>query len=124
VHKRDPAAGCAESGSLIDQAITGVSAGVEGAIEVGHPITDMVDSGPPALQEFCDGTGRIQRSEKLDFAFAERQRNNGRAVGSLGGMRHQPQHVAVECERCLEIRHGDTDVSDSGLVRHRFKVIR
>jgi thioredoxin 1 len=124
VHEGNAATACSDSRSLIDQAITRLLAGVERPIEVGHPIADVMDSRPPALQKFCDGTGGIQGGKELDRALSERQRDDGGTVGDLGGMGHETEDVAIKGECRLEIRHGDTDVSDPGLVGHRFKVIR
>ena len=61
-----------------------------------------------------------ERREQLDLGIPEGERLDGRAIGHLGRMWLEPEDVAVEAERCLEIGNCYTDVRNAGAVSHRL----
>ena len=89
---------------------------VEGGVEIGDAVADVVDAGTTALEKLRDRTVRGERSEQLDLRLPERQRHDGRAVGLLGGMRGEAEHIPIERERRVDVGHGDSDMRNAGAI--------
>lgn len=112
-----PIAG-AETRNLVHEPIAGLPAGGERGVKIGHAIADMVDAWAATREKFRDGALGLQRGEELHLRFAERQRDNACSIGGFGRMRLQAEHVTIKPERCVEIGHGDSDMSYPGVVSH------
>lgn len=105
-------------GHLVHEPVAAAAAGFERLVEVGNAVTNVMDAGAATLEKFCDGTARVAGGQQLDLALPEREGNDGSAVGVLGRMGCEPQHIPVERQRGFDIRHGDAHVGDAGLVGH------
>jgi hypothetical protein len=81
----------AATGYLIDQAVSGGARAVEGGIEVGHTVADVVDARSALRQEPGDRTVGVDGLEQLDVHVAERQAYDGGAVGPLTGAGLRPR---------------------------------
>lgn len=103
---------------LVHQTVSLPAAGLEGLVEVGDAVTNVMDTGAAALEEFRDGTVGVARGKKLDLALPQRQGNYCGAVGVLGRMGCESQDIPIECQSGFDIRHGDTHMGDAGLVGH------
>jgi thioredoxin 1 len=118
MHKRNPAPGGSLSRDLVHQAIAGRAAGLERSIEVGNPVTDMMDAGPPPGEKFADRALRAERRKQLDLRVSEGERHDGGAIGDFRRTRLDSEDVTVEGERGLELGNGYTDVRDAGAISH------
>jgi thioredoxin 1 len=118
MHKRNPASGRSLSRDLVHQAITGRAAGLECSIEVGNPVTDMMDAGPPLGEKLADRALRAERRKQLDLGVSEGERHDGGSIGDLRRVRFDSEDVAVEGERGLELGNCYTDVRDAGAISH------
>jgi hypothetical protein len=113
----DPPATSAAPRCLVDEAIPSESAGGESRVEVHDSVADVVNPRPPLGEESGDGSiGAVWR-EQLNLGLAERQTHDGRAVGGLGRVRLETEHVTIKGERLADVRHGDPDMSDAGEIR-------
>jgi hypothetical protein len=118
VDEGNPPASGSSPGNLVDQLIPGGPAALQGRVEVGNPIADVMNSGPPLFEESGHRAGGIPRGQQLHLGFAEWQGNDGRAVGLLGRMRRETKNVAVKSERGVEVRHRYANVGNSGCLGH------
>jgi len=118
MQKRNPASGGSLSRGLVHQAIPGRAAGLERSIEVGNPVTDMVDAGSPLGEKLANRALRAQRRKQLDLGISEGERHDVCSIGDLRRMRLDSKDVAVEGERCLEIGNCYTDVRNAGAISH------
>jgi hypothetical protein len=118
MHKRNPASGRSFSRNLVHQVITGRAAGPERGIQVGNPVTDMMDTRSPLREKPANWALRTERREQLDLGIPEGECYDGRAIGYLWRMRLEPEDVAIEGERCLEIGYSNTDVRNAGAISH------
>jgi thioredoxin 1 len=114
----DPASAGADARRVVDQAIPGRAARREGRVEIGHPVADVMNARPSAVEKLGDGSVRGERRKQLDFGFPKGQRDNGSAVGLLERMRRESQDITIEGQRRVEVRHGDANMSDAGEIRH------
>ena len=69
---------------LIHELVAGATAGIEGFVQVGNPVADVVDAGTAFGQELGDGTIGGARLQKLDLGVTEVQRDDHRPIGHLG----------------------------------------
>jgi len=118
MHEGDPPAAGTGARRLVDETIAGGPAGGERLVEVGHSVAHMVDARPPTREKSGDGAVRITGSQQLNLGLTEGQGNDGGAVRDLGRVRLQTEHVTIEGERRLDVRHGDPDMSNPGGSRH------
>src|SRR6266550_120473 len=83
-------------------------------VDVVDGVRELLDAGPAALEERRDRRVGVQRCEQLDLrlAVADRQHRLAHALllVDLLGHRAQPEYVAVERDRLVEVRHRDADV--------------
>ncbi len=113
VQEGDATAACADARRSVHELIPGGAAPLEGAIEIGHAIADVVNAGAAPGQEFGDRALRIARFEQLDGDVAEGNTDDRGAVGGFGMPGLEAQHVAVEGERVGDARDGDADVGEA-----------
>src|SRR5258708_899252 len=114
MHEGAPPAWGPAPGLLVDQPVARRAAALQGAIEIGHAVANMMDAGAAAGEEFRHGAPGLARLEQLDVHVAEGQADDGRPVGGFRRAGSELQHVAVEGERFGDARHGDSDVRDTG----------
>src|ERR1051326_2285227 len=105
-------------GPLVHQAKPEPAAALEGPVQVGNAETDMVNAGPATLQEAGDRAVTRERVQQLDIHVVEGQGDDGRAVGDFRGPGHDAEYVPVETQGGLDVRDGDTDMGDPGMIRH------
>jgi hypothetical protein len=108
------------AGNLVDETIAGIPAGLNGSVQIGDAIADMMNAGTALRQKLAHRTVRLDRSQQLDFRFTERERQNGGAVSHFRWMRFDPEHIPVEGQCGVQVFNGYTDVSNAGAVDHRF----
>jgi hypothetical protein len=120
MHESNPAATGAPSRGLVDQLVTGGPASLERGIQIGDPVTDVVNPGSPFFQESRHRTVRVARNQKLDFGVAEGQGNDGGTVGNFWRVRSEAEDVAIERERGVEIRHRHANVGNTGCLGHHI----
>src|SRR5882672_10675797 len=112
MQERDaPAAGPAPR-RLIDQLVARSAAALEGGVEIGHAVADVMDAGAAFRKELRHGTGRIGRLEQLDVHVAEAQADNLGTVRSFGRSGSKIEDVAVEGQRLADAGHCDADMRD------------
>lgn len=123
MEERDPLAPGPPARHLIHQPVPGPAAGLEGAVETGDAVADVMDPWPPFGQKPGNRTVRIAGLKQLYLRVAEGEAYDSGSVGGLGQVGFQAQDVTVEGQGALEVRDGDADVGDAGGVRHSVKVI-
>lgn len=116
--ERDASPPGSRSGHLVDQAVAAAAAGLEGTVEIGDAVTNVMNARTAPLEKSCDGTVGVAGRQELDLALPEGQGNYCGAVGVLGRMGNEPQHIPIERQSGFDIRHGDAHVGDAGLVGH------
>ena len=115
VDKSDAPPADAGPGHVVDQAVASPAAGVEGAVEVGNSIADVMDAGAAVLEKSGNRAVGVLGGEEFNLALAKLQGNDIRAVGDLGRMWRQAEHVTVKGKSRLDVRHGDPHVGNAGL---------
>lgn len=118
MHKGDLVAGCSPAGDFVDQLIAGISACLNRGVEIRNPVTDMMDAGSAASQEFPDRAVRIGGSQQFDRRVSERKAQDGSPVHHLGWVGLHSQDVAVKGQCRLEIWNGNADMGDAGAISH------
>jgi hypothetical protein len=96
MHEGNPAPSSPHAWDFVYQTVSRRAAGLECRIQIWHPITDVVNAGPPLGQELPDGTVWAEGGEQLHFGVAKRKGQDGRTVHLLRGMWLEAQDVAVE----------------------------
>jgi len=103
---------------LIHQLIAGRATRRECPIEIGHPIADVVNAGPPAGQEPGDRTlGRLGLQE-LHLRGTEGKGHDPGAVGPFWLAGREAQDVAIKGKRAFDTLNGDADVGDDRTLGH------
>jgi len=118
MNERDSAPSGSLARRVIDQLVPAVPAGVEGLVEIGDTIAEVVDSRAPLGQESGDRTVGVHGLEEFDLGIAEGERHDSCAVRLLGGMRGDPEDVAVEAQGGFDVRDGDAHVGEAGWMGH------
>ncbi len=109
----DPAAAGSLPGHLVDQAVPGLPAPRQRGVEIGNPVAHVMDAGTPPLQKAGDRTLGVPRREELNLGFAEGKGHNGGAIGRLGRVRLDTQHLPVEGGGGVEVGDGNSDMRDT-----------
>ncbi len=68
MQKSDAVAAGAGARCFVDQADAGLGQPLQGLIDVGHAVSDVVQSGPTAVEKLLDGGIARGRLEQLDTA--------------------------------------------------------
>ena len=118
MNKGDPAAPGTTTGHLIDQLIPGLTTTLQRGVKIVDPVADMVNAGPPFLEKAGHGTLGALRGQELDFRFAERQRNDGGAIGGFRRMGNQAKNVTVESKGGVQIGDRHANVGNTGCLGH------
>ena len=114
MNEGDPASAGTGARHLVDQAIACGPAGGKGGVQIRHPIGDVMDAGTATLEEPGDRTVRRERREQLDLGVAERQGYDGGAVRLFRCVGREAEDIPIKGERRVEIRHGDSDMRNTG----------
>ncbi len=114
VDKGNPAPAGTAARVLVHQLVAMTTAGLEGALQIRHPVADVVNTGPPFGEKLGDGAVRIARGEQLDVYVGEGDGNYLGAVGCFGFGRRKAEDVTVEGGRFFEIGDGDANVRHPG----------
>jgi len=116
VHEGDAASVGSRPGYFVHEPVAGLPAAGQGGVEVGDLVADVMDARPAPGDEFRDGAVGRARLEQFHVGAPEGQRHDGGAVGSVGCGRLDTEDVTIECQRLRDVRHGDADMSDAGLI--------
>lgn len=108
----------ADAGHLVDQPEACGDASGQGAVEIGNPIADVVNTWAAARDEFRDGAVRALRLEQLHVRPAEGERYDPGAIGTLRGTGSETEDVAIEGKGAVDTLDGYADVGDLGAVGH------
>ena len=119
MHEVDPGAGGSASRGVVEQP---EAAGPEpGArlVDVGDPQRQLLQARPALADERRDGRRRGQRRQQLDLRAAVAEGDHGFVDALLGVLlavrESAAQHVGVEGDGGIQVRHGDPHVIDHGV---------
>jgi len=115
VKKGDTPAPGAGPGKLVDQPKAKGAAALQRLVKVGDAEAEVMDARTASGEKSADRAVGSERLEKLDVDVAERERQDGGAVGLLGRLGRRPEYVAIKRERLGEVADGDADVGDAGM---------
>lgn len=118
MHERNPTPAGPRPRRFIDQTIAFPPAALERTVEIGDAVADVVNSGAAPSEESGNGAVGVARREQLDLGFTEGEREDVGAVGHLGGMRMQAEHVPVERSGGVEVGNRNSDVGNTRGVSH------
>lgn len=112
--KSDAAAAGSAPGRLIDQAVSRSLTALQGGIEIGNAVANVMNAGTALRQKLGDRTRRIAGLEQLDVHGTEPQADD---LGAVRGFRipgggSKPEDVAVKRKRVGDAGDGDADMSD------------
>jgi len=71
VNEGNAVSSCPETRGLIDQVVAVETATVEGGVQIGNTVAEVMNTWPSASEEFRDGAIRIHRLEQLDRGRTE-----------------------------------------------------
>ena len=66
VHENYSSSGCSRSGNFIDQSVPSITTRLDGSVEIGHAVADVVDSRTPSREKFTDRAIRVGRTQQLN----------------------------------------------------------
>ena len=104
--------------NLIHQLVTRGPAALEGGIEVGDPVTDVMNAGTAFFEEASDRAVRLARGQQLNFRFAERQGYDCGTIGFFRGVRSEAEYVTVERESGFKVSDRYANVGNTGCLGH------
>ena len=120
MQERYPPAAGSHAWPLVDQTVASRPAGLDGGIEIGDPVADVMNAGAALGQEFPNGAVGLDRSQKLDLGLPERERQNSRSVHRFLRMGLDSEHVTIKGHCRIEVSHGNADMRNAGAVNHRI----
>jgi thioredoxin 1 len=103
----------AAAGYLIDQAVPRGARAVEGGIEVGHAVADVMDARSALRQEPGDRSIGVDGFEQLDVHVAEGQAHDSGAIGPFSGAGLKTQDVAIKRKSVGDVRDRDADMRET-----------
>ena len=113
MEKRDALSVRPQAWCFIDEPEAGITAALQGAVEVVHRKTDVVNTGTPLGDVLADRGVVGLCFEELHQRFAGRQSHDGGTVGIVQGNLGQPEDITVEGKQLVEGTHGDPDMGDA-----------
>ena len=113
MEKRDALPLRTQAWCFIDKPEAGITAALQGAVEVVHRETHVVNAGTPLGDVLADRGIVGLRVEELHQRFAGRQSHNGSAVGIVEWNLGQSEDITVEGKQLVEGTHGDADMGDA-----------
>lgn len=99
---------------LIHELVAGATAGIEGFVQIGDPVTDVMDTGTTLGQKPGDGTIGGAGLQELDLGLAEVQRDDHRPIGHFGAARGETKDLGIKGKGCGDVLHRDADMGDPG----------
>jgi len=99
---------------LIHELVAGATAGIEGFVQIGDPVTDVMDTGTTLGQKPGDGTIGGAGLQELDLGLAEVQRDDHRPIGHFGAAGGQTKDLGIKGKGCGDVLHRDADMGDPG----------
>lgn len=99
---------------LIYELVAGATAGIEGFVQVGNPVADVMDTGAALGQEPGDGTIGGAGLQELDLGVAEVQRDDHRPIGHFGAAGGQTKDLGIKGKGCGDVLHRDANMGDPG----------
>jgi hypothetical protein len=99
---------------LIHELVAGAAAGIEGFVQIGDPVTDVMDTGTTLGQEPGDGTIGGAGLQELDLGLAEVQRDDHRPIGHFGAAGGETKDLGIKGKGCGDVLHRDADMGDPG----------
>jgi thioredoxin 1 len=105
--------------SLVYQTVAGRPAGLDGGVEVGDPVADVMNAGSPLGQESANRTVRLDWSQQLHFGLSKGERQNSGSVNGFRRMRLDSEHVTIKGDCRIQVGHGNADMRNAGAVNHR-----
>src|SRR2546425_310253 len=119
MQERDAAATGPAARQLVDQTVARRPAALQCPIEVGHPVADVMEAGAASGEELRHGALRVAGLKEFDLNVAQREADDGGAIGGLGLPRLEAEDVPVKGQGVGDARHGDADMRDAGAgIRH------
>jgi len=113
MEKRDAFPFCPSAWCFIDKPEAGITAALQGAVEVVHRKADVVNAGTPLGDVFADRGVVGLCFEEFHQRFAGRQSHDGGAVGVVEGNLGHAEDVTVQRKQLVEGTYGDPDVGDA-----------
>ena len=115
--KGNPTTPRTAAGCLVDEAVTRGAALLQGGLEIGNLIADMVNARTVAFQVPGDRRPGLPGGQQLDVGIPEAQGNDPGAIDLFGRAGLHAEHGAIECERFVEVGDGDTDMGQTRIRR-------
>src|SRR5690606_36333516 len=118
VHEVDARVGRAALGGVVEQTYAALAQDGAHGVDVGDPVGELLQARAGAGEELGDGRLVVEGSEQLDERSRLADRDHGLPDALLlVGLAVRDLHaedVAVERDRLVQVRYGDTDVVDGG----------
>jgi len=118
MHKGNAPPAGSLAGDLVDQAIPCVPAGIQGRVQVGNTVTDVVNPGSAAGKKSPNGTVGVGRSQQFDFGVSQGETSDGGTVHHFRWMRLQAEDIAIEGQSRLQIVDGNANMGNVGAISH------
>jgi hypothetical protein len=99
---------------LIHELVAGATTGIEGFVQIGDPVADVMDTGTAFGQEPGDGTIGGAGLQELDLGVAEVQRDDHRPIGHFGAAGGQTKDLGIKGKGCGDVLHRDANMGDPG----------
>ena len=112
--ERDAAPTRTRTRLLIHELVAGATAGIEGFVQIGDPVTDVMDTGTTLGQKPGDGTIGGAGLQELDLGVAEVQRDDHRPIGHFGAAGGETKDLGIKGKGCGDVLHRDADMGDPG----------
>ena len=113
MEKRDALPLRTQARSFVDKSEAGVTAALQGAVEVVYSETNVVNTGTPPGDVFANRRVVGLCLEQLHQRFSGRQSRYGGTVGIVQWDLGQAEDITVEGKQLVESTHGDPDVGDA-----------
>ena len=103
-----------QSRCLVDELDAVRSTAGEGAIEILHRETNVMNAGAALGEELPDGGFGLVWFQQLDQRFPGRKSHDTRTIGVIERGFGHPEDVAIEGDDRREGFHGDAEMGDAG----------
>jgi len=107
------------TGRFVDEPVAGTATRIEGTVEVGDPVADVVNARSATREKPSDRTVGAVWLQKLHLNVAECQADDRRAVDPFRRAGDEAEDVTIERKSGRDAGHRDRDMSDThGWVGH------
>jgi thioredoxin len=120
MQERNAPAASPRAWPLVHQAIASRPTGLDGGIEIGDPVADVMNAGAALGQESSNGAVSLDWSQKLDLGLSERERQNSGSVNRFRRMGLDSENVTIKGHCRIEVSYGNADMRNTGAVNHRI----